>query len=151
MKNRAGSARTRPIFSTHLSVRLAHARPDAARLASLLSRLGLSGKERKRPSELSGGERQRVAIARALYSKPDIVLADEPTGNLDMKSAHEICAILKDLNGSERSAVLLVTHDPVVAAAAGRVAFLKDGAVAAVHETNHDPELISKLYLSAYA
>ncbi len=134
-----------------LPAKLDGAKPDPARVDELVKKLGLSGKERKRPSELSGGERQRVAIARALYSKPDIVLADEPTGNLDMKSAHEICAILKDLNGSERSAVLLVTHDPVVAAAAGRVAFLKDGAVAAVHETNNDPELIAKLYLSAYA
>ena len=134
-----------------LPAKLDGAKPDPARVDELVKKLGLSGKERKRPSELSGGERQRVAIARALYSKPDIVLADEPTGNLDMKSAHEICAILKDLNGAERSAVLLVTHDPVVAASAGRVAFLKDGAVAAVHGTNHDPELISKLYLSAYA
>ena len=105
-----------------LPAKLDGAKPDPARVDELVKKLGLSGKERKRPSELSGGERQRVAIARALYSKPDIVLADEPTGNLDMKSAHEICAILKDLNGSERSAVLLVTHDPVVAAAADMAA-----------------------------
>ena len=132
-----------------LPAKLDGAKPDPARVDELVKKLGLSGKERKRPSELSGGERQSVAIARALYSKPDIVLADEPTGNLDMKSAHEICAILKDLNGSERSAVLLVTHDPVTAAAASRVHLLKDGAFVGAFDTGHDPALVSERYLAA--
>ena len=90
-----------------LPAKLDGAKPDPARVDELVKKLGLSGKERKRPSELSGGERQRVAIARALYSKPDIVLADEPTGNLDMKSAHEICAILEPRPGAHLQALPL--------------------------------------------
>ena len=133
-----------------LPVRLAHARPDAARLASLLSRLGLSGKERRRPAELSGGERQRVAIARALFAEPDVVLADEPTGNLDVAAARGLCDLLRELHGAERSAVLLVTHDPVVAAAADRVHFLKAGVVADSFDTGHDPAEISRRYLETY-
>ena len=130
-----------------LPVRLDHGRPDAARVAELVGKLGLAGKEDRLPSELSGGERQRVAIARALYAKPDVILADEPTGNLDAKSSHAICDLLRDLNRTERSAILLVTHDPVVAAAATRVCFLRDGRIAADFATGHDPAAISARYL----
>jgi putative ABC transport system ATP-binding protein len=121
-----------------------------ARLASLASRLGLEPLLSKRPEQLSGGEQQRVAIARALVAEPDVVLADEPTGNLDAQSAKSICALLKELNASEKSAILVVTHDPVVAATASRVHFLKDGRIAASHDTNGDPELVSRLYLECY-
>ena len=130
-----------------LPVRLDRGRPDAARLAALLARLGLAGKERRRPSELSGGERQRVAVARALFAQPDVVLADEPTGNLDISAARGICALLRELHAAERSAILLVTPDPVVAAAADRVHFLLDGVVAASFDTGHDPVAISARYL----
>ena len=130
-----------------LPVRLDRGRPDAARLAALLARLGLAGKERRRPSELSGGERQRVAVARALFAQPDVVLADEPTGNLDISAARGICALLRELHAAERSAILLVAHDPVVAAAADRVHFLRDGVVAASFDTGHDPAAISARYL----
>lgn len=133
-----------------LPVRLDHGRPDAARVAELVGKLGLAGKEGRLPSELSGGERQRVAIARALYAKPDVILADEPTGNLDAKSSHAICDLLRDLNRTERSAILLVTHDPVVAAAATRVCFLRDGRIAADFATGHDPAAISARYLETY-
>ena len=133
-----------------LPVRLDHGRPDAARVAELVGKLGLAGKEDRLPSELSGGERQRVAIARALYAKPDVILADEPTGNLDAKSSHAICDLLRDLNRTERSAILLVTHDPVVAAAAMRVCFLRDGRIAADFATGHDPAAISARYLETY-
>ncbi len=133
-----------------LPVRLDHGRPDAARVAELVGKLGLAGKEDRLPSELSGGERQRVAIARALYAKPDVILADEPTGNLDAKSSHAICDLLRDLNRTERSAILLVTHDPVVAAAATRVCFLRDGRIAADFATGHDPAAISARYLETY-
>lgn len=133
-----------------LPVRLDHGRPDAARVAELVGKLGLAGKENRLPSELSGGERQRVAIARALYAKPDVILADEPTGNLDAKSSHAICDLLRDLNRTERSAILLVTHDPVVAAAATRVCFLRDGRIAADFATGHDPAAISARYLETY-
>ena len=133
-----------------LPVRLDRGRPDAARLAALLGRLGLSGKEHRRPAELSGGERQRVAIARALFAEPDVILADEPTGNLDVTAARGICSLLRELHAEEKSAILLVTHDPVVAAAADRVHFLKDGAVADSFDTRHDAAAISARYLEFY-
>lgn len=133
-----------------LPVKLDHGRPDPARLAALVAKLGLEGKESRRPAELSGGERQRVAIARALFAEPDVVLADEPTGNLDVASAHGICDLLKSLNAAEKSAILLVTHDPVVAACAQKVHFLKDGHIAASFATNNDPEFISRNYLETY-
>ena len=130
-----------------LPARLDHRRADASRVAELVSRLGLEGLEKRLPARLSGGERQRVAIARALYMKPEIVLADEPTGNLDLASARGICALLGELNASERTAILVVTHDPVVAAAASRVCFLRDGAVAAPGATGHVPAAVSAMYL----
>ena len=133
-----------------LPVRLDRGTPDASRLSALVARLGLSGLEGRRPDELSGGERQRVAIARALFAEPDVILADEPTGNLDVHSAKGICELLKGLNKDERSAILLVTHDPVVAACATKAHFIRDGRVAASFETNHDPESISRKYLETY-
>ena len=119
------------------------------RLAGLFKVLGLAGMEKKLPEELSGGEQQRVAIARALIAEPEIVLADEPTGNLDAKSAKGICEILKTL--SDKSAILVVTHDPMVAAAANKVHFLKDGKIVASHATNGDAARVSQLYLETYA
>ena len=127
-------------------------RPSAARLASaldpLVAALGLADLLEKKPEELSGGEQQRVAIARALVAGPDVVLADEPTGNLDAASAKEICAILKGVDAA--SAILVVTHDPVVAASATRVHFLKDGKIAASCETNGDAARVSQKYLETY-
>jgi len=133
-----------------LPARLDHARVDQARVGELLEALGLAECGNRRPSELSGGERQRVAIARALYAKPEVVLADEPTGNLDMKSAHEICRLLRELNKTEKSAILLVTHDPVVAATASRACFLKEGAIADSFATAHDAAAVSRRYLECY-
>ena len=133
-----------------LPVRLDHGTPNRDRLDALLAKLGLAGKAARRPTELSGGECQRVAIARALFAEPDVILADEPTGNLDVVAAKGICELLRTLNADERSAILLVTHDPVVAAAATRVHVLRDGAVAASVETQHDPALVSHRYLETY-
>ena len=133
-----------------LPLRLDGAKVDESRLASLVSALGIEGALHKKPEELSGGEQQRVAIARALLAEPDVVLADEPTGNLDAKASRAICTLLGDLHKSEKSAILVVTHDPQVAAAAQKVHFLKDGRIAASHETQGDPELVSKLYLETY-
>ena len=118
------------------------------RTEALLRLVGLEGMEKKLPEELSGGEQQRVAIARALIAEPEIVLADEPTGNLDVKSAKDICEILRGLNG--KSAILVVTHDPVVAACTKKVHFLKDGKIAASYETNGDAALVSEKYLETY-
>ena len=114
----------------------------------LVEKLGLKGLEDKKPEELSGGEQQRVAIARALIAEPEVVLADEPPGNLDAKSAKGICEMLKGLDG--KSAILVVTHDPVVAACAKKVHFLKDGKIAASFETEGDPAKVSERYLEVF-
>ena len=123
---------------------------DAERAGRLAEKLRIGNLLDKKPEELSGGERQRVAIARALIAEPDIVLADEPTGNLDAQAARDICELLRTVNADERSAILVVTHDPVVAACARKVHFLKEGRIVASHETNGDAALVSQRYLETY-
>lgn len=102
-------------------------RSERARLA--LDRVGLGERIHHRPNELSGGQQQRVAIARALASEPAIILADEPTGNLDSTSGDEIMNIFKKLNREQGMTVILVTHDPDVAGAAARTIHVKDGTI----------------------
>jgi putative ABC transport system ATP-binding protein len=99
------------------------------RANELLTRVGLAGRAEHTPAELSGGEQQRVSIARALLLSPQVVLADEPTGNLDSRAGAEILRLLRDLNHDERVTVVMVTHDPSAAAIADRVVFLRDGRV----------------------
>ena len=94
----------------------------------LLEKVGLKDKEQRTPLELSGGERQRVGIARALANSPSLLLADEPTGNLDSRTAVEIMALFRGLH-AEGMTMLLVTHDPGLAAQADRILRIKDGAV----------------------
>jgi len=96
----------------------------------MLERFGLGERLKHRPNELSGGERQRVAIARALANRPQVLLADEPTGNLDAATGREILSVLKGLN-QEGQTIVMVTHDPLVAAAAHRIVSLVDGRIAA--------------------
>jgi putative ABC transport system ATP-binding protein len=82
------------------------------------------------PAELSGGEQQRVSIARALLLSPEIVLADEPTGNLDSRAGQGVLRLLRQINESEGHTIVMVTHDPAAAATADRVVFLRDGRIA---------------------
>lgn len=104
------------------------ATPQALAMAGeLLARVGLKGSEYKRPGELSGGMQQRVAIARALSLRPSLILADEPTGNLDTVTADEIFALLREFNRDHGSACLIVTHDARLAARCDRILELVDG------------------------
>lgn len=95
----------------------------------LLARVGLKGKEHRRPAELSGGEQQRVAIARSLILDPVLILADEPTGNLDTKTGTEIIEIMKELNKSDGKTFVVVTHDPRLTKFCQRVIRLEDGKI----------------------
>ena len=100
------------------------------RARELLERVGLGGRTEHVPSELSGGEQQRVSIARALLMSPQVVLADEPTGNLDSRAGADILRILREMNREEQLTIVMVTHDPAAAAVSDRVVFLRDGRIA---------------------
>jgi putative ABC transport system ATP-binding protein len=100
-----------------------------AKARTWLERVGLGGRLRSRPDELSGGQQQRVAIARALAAEPRLVLADEPTGNLDSKSADEVVGLLKQVAAEWERAVVMVTHDPRIAAFAHRIVVMSDGRI----------------------
>lgn len=121
--------------------------PDPQRLDELFARLDLSHRRAHVPQKLSGGERQRVAIARALVTQPDIVLADEPTGNLDSPTGRAFCDLLRQMNAEYGCTILLVSHDPVVAANARRVHLLKDGRFVEVFDTCQDASLVAERYL----
>ncbi|MBU4252727.1 MAG: ABC transporter ATP-binding protein [Candidatus Omnitrophica bacterium] len=95
----------------------------------LLERLGLSGRLKHRPSALSGGEQQRVALARALINHPQLLLCDEPTGNLDSENGKKILQLLIELNRSQKLTIIMVTHDQEIASGAARVMRLKDGLI----------------------
>jgi putative ABC transport system ATP-binding protein len=100
-----------------------------AKAREWLARFGLGERLANRPDQLSGGEQQRVAIARALVAAPSLILADEPTGNLDTHSGDEIAGLLRDVSKQYNRTIVMVTHDPRIAAYADRIIFLKDGKV----------------------
>ncbi len=113
-----------PLFYRGLSLK-----EQRGQAAAALGRVGLHGREHHFPTQLSGGQQQRVAIARALVTAPSILLADEPTGNLDTRSSQEIMGILEKLNREEGITIILVTHEPEIASYASREVVIKDGRV----------------------
>ena len=104
---------------------------SAARQRAMLQleKVGLGEYAKRQPNQLSGGQQQRVAIARALVADPPLILADEPTGNLDTRTSTDIMAVLTELNGEQKQSIILVTHEPDIAAYAKRLVRLKDGLV----------------------
>jgi putative ABC transport system ATP-binding protein len=112
-----------------LPLSIAGTAPDKAFLEDLLQRTGLADRRKHRPAELSGGQQQRVAIARALVSRPTVVLADEPTGNLDSATSAEILELLRSATEEYGQTTVMVTHDASAAAIAGRIFFLGDGLI----------------------
>ena len=112
-----------------LPVALAGRQPDRAWLDTVVATVGLADRLHHHPSELSGGQQQRVAVARALASKPEIIFADEPTGNLDSRAGAEILSFMRSAVKELGQTIVMVTHDPVAAGFAGHVVFLNDGRV----------------------
>jgi putative ABC transport system ATP-binding protein len=112
-----------------LPLKLAGQRPDPEWLAELIGKVGLGDRLTHRPAELSGGQQQRVAVARALVSRPTVMFADEPTGNLDSTTSGEILRLLRDSVESLGQTTMMVTHDAHAAAIADRVVFLADGCI----------------------
>lgn len=112
--------------------------------ARLLERLGIAAQAAKLPAQLSGGQRQRVAIARAMVNQPSLLLADEPTGNLDSAAGNEVLRLFQELNAQGQT-IILVTHDPAAAAYAGRVIFLRDGLICGDESGLARPEIAMRL------
>lgn len=112
-----------------LPIRLDGNKPDDEFIGKILSLLGLTEKSRNRPNQLSGGQQQRVAIARALASKPKIVLADEPTGNLDFRTSAEVIGLLQMTNREFNQTIIMITHNEEIAQQADRIIHLEDGRV----------------------
>lgn len=123
-----------PVLSAEENVELAllfrsdvNARERRERVSTSLERVGLGGKEHRRPAELSGGEQQRVAVARALAAQPLVVLADEPTANLDHETGMPVIELMQELNRENHTTFLYATHDPELIRMADRVIWLRDG------------------------
>ncbi|MCR4411407.1 MAG: ABC transporter ATP-binding protein [Thermoguttaceae bacterium] len=130
------------LYTRHLS-----ARERRRRAAEMLTRVGLGDRLEHHPGQLSGGQQQRVAIARALINNPAILMADEPTGNLDSRTSKELMSLFCDLNEQNRITVILVTHDPAVARYARRILVLRDGVV--VLDTTDYGQALESLHLAA--
>jgi len=116
------------------------------KLSEILKRVGLEDRRHHRPDQLSGGEQQRAALARALYTQPAILLADEPTGNLDTKTGTAMMQLLRESARDLNQAIVMVTHDPKAAAYADRVIFLRDGHMIDEISFDHDADPSSRLH-----
>ena len=138
-------ARTRALENVALPLFYSDSGPSRrserrARARETLASLGLAARERNTPSQLSGGQQQRVAIARALINVPGMILADEPTGNLDSRTSNEIMEVLRSLNRDHGVTVVVVTHDPGIAAYTDRIVTMRDGLVLSDERVRHDDE-----------
>jgi len=129
-------ARTTALENTELPLIYSNVPAKQAREMALkaLAQVGLEGREMHKSNQISGGEKQRVAIARALVNKPSLILADEPTGNLDTKTGNEIMEVFKKLNKEEGITIILVTHDPEVAEITDKIIHIRDGLIESVEE-----------------
>jgi putative ABC transport system ATP-binding protein len=128
-----------------LPLSIAGEKPDPEFFEALLKDVGLADRRTHRPSELSGGQQQRVAIARALVSRPTVVFADEPTGNLDSKTGSEILELLRHSVEQYGQTTVMVTHEPRAAAIADRVLFLADGKIVKELPRSTQPEILAAL------
>jgi putative ABC transport system ATP-binding protein len=128
-----------------LPLTIAGEKPDPEFFEALLNNVGLADRRKHRPSELSGGQQQRVAIARALVSRPTVVFADEPTGNLDSKTGSEILDLLRHSVEEYGQTTVMVTHEPRAAAIADRVLFLADGKIVMELPRSTQPEILAAL------
>ncbi|MFC8875731.1 ABC transporter ATP-binding protein [Streptomyces ardesiacus] len=128
-----------------LPLRLAGRRPDREWLRALTERVGLAGRLAHRPAELSGGQQQRASLVRALAARPAVVFADEPTGALDLRSAHQVLDLLRALVDDLGQTVVMVTHDPAAAARAHRALVMADGRVVEALERPTAPHLAERL------
>jgi putative ABC transport system ATP-binding protein len=126
-----------------LPLAIAGEKPDQAWLEELMSRVGLADRRKHRPSELSGGQQQRVAVARALVTRPAVVFADEPTGNLDSRTGGEILELLSEAVEDYRQTLVMVTHDVRAATIADRIVYLADGSIAEDADRSSAAEIIA--------
>lgn len=122
-----------PVLNVDENIMLPHLldgrKMDKERLDNIVEHLGLTDRRNNLPSQLSGGQQQRVSIGRAMFNKPAIVLADEPTGNLDRKTGEEIMKLLKASNREQKQTLLLITHDESIALQADRIIYIEDGKI----------------------
>jgi putative ABC transport system ATP-binding protein len=128
-----------------LPLSIAGEKPDPAFFDDLIAKVGLGDRLHHRPAELSGGQQQRVAVARALVSRPTVVFADEPTGNLDSTTSHEILVLLRNSVDDYGQTMVMVTHDAGAAAIADRVLFLADGLLVRDLGTSNQAEILSAM------
>ena len=138
-----------PMLTAEENIRLplsiAGEKPDPEFFSELLQRVGLTDRKTHRPAELSGGQQQRVAIARALVSKPSVVFADEPTGNLDSQTGHDILELLRSSAMELNQTMVMVTHDAHAAEIADRVLFLADGRIVEELPRSPAPEILAAM------